>query len=265
MTGWMRRLFASLAALSPQATERKRRSAPYRALVRRLGRTAGHAEAMELASGGEFEAMGQVQLAIVQHFGLAPEYFLVDVGCGPGRLALPLSGYLRGGYLGIDVVPELIHHARDLVSRPDWQFKLVDDIVIPARDRTAHMVCFFSVFTHLRHEESYRYLLEACRVARPGGRIIFTFLDFIVPGHWQVFEESLAAHDGEPPNVFLSKETLRVWARHLGLTIIALEDAHHPYVPLPAPITFADGTVMTGRGTLGQSLCVLQTPSFESH
>jgi ubiquinone/menaquinone biosynthesis C-methylase UbiE len=113
--------------------------------------------------------------------GLQPDGYLFDVGCGPGRLAKPLSAYLNGRYLGIDIVPELVEHARATVDRPDWRFKVADGLTIPEKVGEANQVCFFSVLTHLLHEQSFRYLEEARRVLKPTGRIIFSFLEFGAP------------------------------------------------------------------------------------
>ena len=63
-------------------------------------------QAMHLAIGGEFETMGAIECDILRHFGLASTGYLIDVGCGSGRLAKPLSSYLKGRYLGIDIVPD---------------------------------------------------------------------------------------------------------------------------------------------------------------
>src|SRR3712207_6851625 len=46
--------------------------------------------------------------------------------------------------------------------------------------------------SHLLHEESYLYLMEAHRALRPGGRVVFSFLEFPVPEAWKVFEANLA-------------------------------------------------------------------------
>ena len=43
---------------------------------------------------------------------------------------------------------------------------------IPAPDGEADMVCFFSVLTHLLHEESYVYLQDARRVLKPTGKLV---------------------------------------------------------------------------------------------
>jgi SAM-dependent methyltransferase len=120
------------------------------------------------------------------------------------------------------------------------------------------MVCFFSVFTHLLHEQSYLYLQEAKRVLRPGGKILFSFLDFAVAGHWPLFEVAREAlGSSQPMIVFLCKEAIPVWASHLGLTVESIHDGDKHYIPLPHPVVFGNGAVMKELGTIGQSLCVL--------
>ena len=74
----------------------------YRQFVRSLGQTHGHDKAMQLAVGGEFDAMGVIEREILITHGLRPTDFVIDVGCGSGRLSKPLSHYLEGPYLGID-------------------------------------------------------------------------------------------------------------------------------------------------------------------
>ena len=144
-------------------------------------------KAAKLAVGGEFDATGRVLRATLIHHGLRPEHYVIDVGCGSGRLAKPLSEYLTGKYIGIDVVPELLQYARNLVNRPEWRFELAQGLTIPEEDQKADFVCFFSVFTHLLHEESYVYLREAKRVLKPGGKIALSFLDFQLESHWKIF------------------------------------------------------------------------------
>jgi len=55
--------------------------------------------AMQKSIGGEFEAMGIMERELLVQHGLKKDGFVIDVGCGAGRLALPLSDYLGGGEL----------------------------------------------------------------------------------------------------------------------------------------------------------------------
>ena len=216
---------------------------------------------MHLAIGGEFDAMGIIERAILIQYGLQPDDHVIDVGCGSGRLAKPLAEYLRGSYLGTDIVPELVAYARELVGRPDWRFEVSSGLDIPERNARADMVCFFSVFTHLLHEHSYTYLREARRVLKPGGRIVFSFLEFAMPNHWPVFESMIADVRGDKPlNMFISRDAIHTWASHLNLEVVAIHDGNVPHVPLPHPVRFSNGSVMTDFGQLGQSVCVLKIP-----
>ncbi|MEI6726696.1 MAG: class I SAM-dependent methyltransferase [Actinomycetes bacterium] len=221
--------------------------------------------AMELAIGGEFEAYGALEIAVLKHFGLADDSYLVDVGCGSGRLAKPLSQLLKVAYLGIDIVPELVEYARELVARPDWRFEVAEGLKIPEADGVADMVCFFSVFTHLLHEQSFVYLQEAARVLRPGGVIVFSYLDFAVDCHWDVFEANVTGLEGSshPLNMFMSRDTIHAWAEHLSLSIEAVLDGDEAWIPLSEPVVFETGVVMEGRGSFGQSVCALRKSANE--
>jgi SAM-dependent methyltransferase len=207
-----------------------------------------HDEAMDVAIGGGFEVVGTIEAALLRHYGLPQDGYVIDVGCGSGRLAKPLSGWLRGPYLGIDLVPALLEHARSLVMRPDWRFEEIDHIGIPEEDGRADMVVFFSVLTHMLHEQGYWYLEEARRVLKPGGRVIFSFLDFKQPEHWAAFASTLAnskARLDTHLNVFIERDWLPIWAEHLDMVVEDIRSATDAVVP---------------EGHLGQAICVLRKP-----
>lgn len=230
----------------------------YRKQTAELLRSHDQKEAMSRAVGGAFEAIGQLEVALLRQHGLQPDHTLIDVGCGSGRLAQPLSCYLRGKYIGLDVVKTMVDYARETCQRPDWSFYVAPGLTIPEPDECADMVCFFSVFTHLLHDESFKYLKEAARVLKPDGRIVFSFLEFHIPAHWAVFEQVLG--DERPDKVlnqFMSRDAIQAWAPRCGLQIVDLADGDKPHIPLDEPVTWEDGRVMTGMGNLGQSVCVL--------
>lgn len=229
-----------------RAQELKRANVEY---VDRAKTAFSHDEAMKASIGGDFEAIGRIEAAIVQYYGLKPDGHLIDVGCGSGRLARPLSAYLRGKYSGFDVVDDFVNYARKTVQRPDWRIEAIEHIGIPEPDGCADMVCFFSVLTHLLHEQSYWYLEEAKRVVKPGGLIIASFLEFTEPIHWPIFTSTLThakqPNVSDPINVFIERGALQVWANHLGLEIDEIRNGSDKIVP---------------EGALGQSLCVIRRP-----
>jgi SAM-dependent methyltransferase len=217
--------------------------------------------ALREAVGGEFLAVGRLEHHLLRSLGLRDGHLVVDVGCGSGRLAAQLAPFPGIRYLGCDVVPALLDHARALCRRPDWTFLPTDGQTIPADDGAADFVCFFSVFTHLLHEDTFRYVREAARVLRPGGTLVFSFLEFHVPCHWDTFAASLArAEPGRHLNQFLDRDAIRTFATHTGLDLVHLHDGDRPHIPIPEEIVWEGGQRMRDLGNLGQSVAVLRRP-----
>ena len=87
----------------------------YRNFVKSLLSRESPAEAsMSDAVGGSFDQLGQLMVKILIQAGLKPKDYLIDVGCGSGRLTKPIAQYLTKRYLGTDVVPELLENAKTL-------------------------------------------------------------------------------------------------------------------------------------------------------
>jgi len=218
----------------------------------------GSEKAFSLAVGGDFEAVGQLEYALLLQYGLERSNNVIDVGCGSGRLGFQLRKYLEGMYIGMDVVQELFKYAEMKCDRSDWRFYKAPGLSIPEADNYADFICFFSVFTHLLHEESYKYLEEAARVIKPKGRIMFSFLEFRIPSHWWIFEQVLAdRREDKVLNQFLSRDAIEAWITHLGLDIVDVHDGDKPHIKLNNVVRWDDGREMSGEGTLGQSVCVL--------
>ncbi|MBC8077621.1 MAG: class I SAM-dependent methyltransferase [Chloroflexales bacterium] len=218
-----------------------------------------HEQAVQLTVGGHFQAFGTLERDLLIQYGLAPHHYLIDVGCGSGRLTRALAPYLTGRYLGLDVLPDLLAYARAQAPNPAWRFEAVTGFAIPERDAQADMICFFSVFTHLLHEQSYVYLRDAQRALKPGGHIVFSFMEYGFPSHWRAFEEAIThINDALPLNVFISRDAIAAWAQHLGLDVIDVQDGEKPFIRLREPAVFDHGGAFTELGTIGQSVCVLQ-------
>lgn len=218
--------------------------------------------ALQQAIGGNFLAVGQLERALLLQLGLQANHFVADIGCGSGRLASQLAALPELKYLGTDVVPDLLRHAKKLSNRPDWRFEEAKGFSIPSPDRSADFVCFFSVLTHLRHEDSYRYLREAKRVLKPTGKIVFSFLEFLIPSHWAVFDAMVKRPDNSHHvDQFVDRDAIRAWARHLDLHVDELHDGDKPHIPFTGTITWDDGRTMAELGALGQSVAVLSHSS----
>lgn len=233
----------------------------YRAHVAALEQTLNTDKALSQAVGGEFVAMGTLEFLLLRKLGLRSGHTVVDIGCGSGRLAYQLAPFEDISYFGSDVVPRLLEYAQALCKRPDWKFQQIEGAVIPCPDNSADFTCFFSVFTHLVHEDTFRYITEAHRVLVPGGLLVMSFLEFQIPSHWRQFQASV--YNLRPDshlNQFLSRDAIEAWADHTGLEVVSIYDGDSNYIPLDKDIECEDGRKFSGAASLGQSLAVLRKP-----
>jgi SAM-dependent methyltransferase len=185
----------------------------------------------EGVGGGDYNEIGEIELDVLCACGLQPDSALLDFGCGNGRLAIHAVSFLqRGKYVGIDIAPTFLANAANrlrpvmansscdvqLVHQVDERFSLPDDSI--------DIGCAFSVFTHMEHEDMYRYLAQLKRVVRPGGTMVISCLplnldyarltfvkeaELDVTGRWQ-----------RPRNVTTSVDLVNVIAQLAGWTVV---------------------------------------------
>lgn len=149
---------------------------------------------------GDFERTGDEYLSHFRELGgLQPGDRVLDMGCGIGRMAIPLMGYLDGGsYEGFDVGRAMVRWcSRELTPRrPEFRFAWAPvynqkynpfgtvaaaGFRFPYEDASFDFVFATSLFTHLVRAETEHYLREAARVLRPGGTCLLTF--FLLDEH----------------------------------------------------------------------------------
>lgn len=149
---------------------------------------------LSYAGDGDFEATGNEFFSYFKQLGgLKPDEKVLDVGCGIGRMARPLTQYLTTGtYEGIDVMPVEVHWCQRHITNlhRNFRFQIADvcnpmynprgrfraeEYRFPFEDSTFDFVFLTSVFTHLFKEEMENYLSEIVRTLRPGGRCFITF------------------------------------------------------------------------------------------
>lgn len=118
---------------------------------------------------------------------------VLDVGCGIGRMARPLAGYLspEGSYDGFDVNRAGIAWCHErYAAHPNFRFQVADlynrrynpegtqpadAFVFPYEDASFDLVICTSVLTHLLEGEADHYLAEIARVLSAGGRVLGTW------------------------------------------------------------------------------------------
>jgi ubiquinone/menaquinone biosynthesis C-methylase UbiE len=217
----------------------------------------GFAVAIGSPSWQEFDRVGQLEAALLVQHGLLECQSIVDVGCGSGRLARSLPDAYRGTYTGTDISAPLLAHATAACSDARFHFLHVDGLTIPLPDSSTDMVAMFSLLTHLRHEEAFLYLREARRVLRPGGTVVFSFLDFSQESHWSIFHETVAAVEAgvlHHVNQFMSRDLVSAWAKMLEYVVVNVYDGQGQYIEC----SDADGT--RRLDSIGQSVAVWRKP-----
>jgi SAM-dependent methyltransferase len=240
---------------------RKKKPAPaishsirdYQALVQmHLRRQPGNprlalANAIGAETMAQFIAQGDAHVAVLRHHGLADGMAIYDLGCGCGRTAQALQrlGW-SGRYTGADVVPELL--AELALQCPGYRTALHYECTIRADDASLDIVFNWSVFTHLYPAESYLYIADTWRALKPGGKLLFSFLEMEAPHHDRVWQDTLTrlrkGDTAEQLDAFLHRDWIRRFARDAGFE----------------PPQFTDGDDGTHHPQFWQTIAVMQKP-----
>jgi SAM-dependent methyltransferase len=144
--------------------------------------------------------------------GLKPQERVLDVGCGTGRMARPLTRYLKGGsYDGIDIVAPSIKWCQETYAHryPNFHFHFTDiynkaynlagryrasEYRFPFEASSFDFVFLTSVFTHMLPEDLDNYLSEVAQVLKQGGRCFITYF-LLTPDSSRLIEEKASSID----------------------------------------------------------------------
>lgn len=143
--------------------------------------------------GGRFLREGRtIRDLLIDLAGLMPASHVLEIGCGCGRTAHALAGWLEPGrYTGVDVEPVALaacQRSAALGAR-GFRFEHMDvanreynphgktpgaSYRFPYPDASFDLVFLISVFTHMLPDDVTRYVEEICRLLRPGGRVFLS-------------------------------------------------------------------------------------------
>jgi glycosyltransferase involved in cell wall biosynthesis/SAM-dependent methyltransferase len=143
----------------------------------------------------QFKSIGEgfTRYFLIERAGLRPDDRVLDIGCGIGQKARPLTRYLSssGRYDGIDIVPEGIEWCRRNYRRfSNFHFAVADlfsshynprtdrrarDYAFPYETASFDVIFLSSVFTHMLPADMENYFTETARMLKPGGKCVMTF------------------------------------------------------------------------------------------
>lgn len=143
---------------------------------------------------GDYDLVGEIEFDVLRAEGLTSESRLLDFGCGNGRLGVHVAPYLNNGaYIGTDVSRTFLDHASRrigmlpnvaLFHQVGVEFDMVGDPV--------DFICAFSVFTHMEHEDMYRYLVAMRSKMTPDGKFVISCLPMDLVDAQRIFLDEAA-------------------------------------------------------------------------
>lgn len=205
---------------------------------------------------GDYRAIGAEFLGHFVRIGrLQPHERVFDIGCGIGRMAVPLTQYLdpqRGSYDGVDPVMDGILWCAQTITPayPRFRFQRIDiahplynpqgslpgnEVRFGFANQSFDFLTMTSVATHLPPDELVVYLNEAARLLAPGGRLFLTA--FALDGQGTGQERLKFRRWGEGPGWYAIEEAplaaagidagfLLEHATQAGLAVERLDPGH---------------------------------------
>jgi SAM-dependent methyltransferase len=155
----------------------------------------GTPDDQEWARSGEATAGDVRELAAV-----LPTDDVLEIGCGSGRVGRFLAPHCRH-WTGADVSPNMLTFLRqDLAHLPNVSAVPLNGYDLTGvADRSQDVVYCTGVFMHLDEWERYRYVLDARRVLRPGGRLYVDNFNLLEPEGWAFFLEHFKMDPSKRP------------------------------------------------------------------
>ena len=119
-----------------------------------------------------FAASGERDLVekVIDGLPVAPDWHVLEIGCGIGRLLRPLSERV-GRAVGVDLSEEMIALGREFCrKRPNVELHATDGSLDFLPDGRFDFVFSHIVFQHLpRKAYVQRYVRDSARILKPGG------------------------------------------------------------------------------------------------
>lgn len=126
----------------------------------------------------DWERHGVLQFEFLKAQGLQPQHYMLEIGCGTGRLARKVVPYLgQANYRGCDISEGALIAAQELAAEEGWRCKL------PQFSRSmsdawlsVDFVWAFSVFIHVPRAVMVYLMRSAAQLMKPDARFLFSYV-----------------------------------------------------------------------------------------
>lgn len=158
--------------------------------------------------------------------GVDPTDVILEIGCGVGRVG-KYMGPRCSKWIGTDISRGMLNVAA-LRLRGVPNIQLVELSSVGLReipDESVSLVYSTVVFMHLYEWDRFRYVKEAFRVLRPGGRCFFDNVDITSTHGWRVFLDGYALDPDKRPShlsMVSSGDELRTYGVKAGFTEVVV-------------------------------------------
>lgn len=172
-----------------------------------------------VGSGDNWDSHGDLQRDFLIVMGMKPHHYLLEVGCGTGRLARKVAPFLEvDHYTGVDISAEAVRSCAALAAAEGWAERRPSFLLREFPHRHFDFAWAFSVFIHLPPEECVATLQRVAARLAPDGRFYWSFVpeERNFRSGLKQFRATLAAYRGFAKSAGLTFEPVPDWISRAG-------------------------------------------------
>ena len=177
----------------------------------------------------EHERSGESTAAtLVRELQISKDDVVLEIGCGVGRIGSKLAPFCKQ-WIGADVSEQMLTHAAAALNdhgNVTFQ-KLHGSDLRTFANESVDVVYSSAVFMHLDEWDRYRYVAEAHRILRPGGRLYVDNMSLLGEEGWALFMELCELEPARRPQNISKVSTpdeLRTYVERAGFKDVRLMD-----------------------------------------